>query len=65
MLKGFEKAGVKILPGLFRERMDINRKYLMELDSQCLLQNFYLEAGIVMPGLQRICTGAGRHLPVS
>lgn len=52
MLKGFDKENVKILPGLFRERMDINRKYLMELDSQCLLQNFYLEAGIVMPGLQ-------------
>lgn len=24
----------------------------MELEKQCLLQNFYLEAGIVMPGLQ-------------
>ncbi|WP_070042964.1 beta-L-arabinofuranosidase domain-containing protein [Robinsoniella peoriensis] len=52
MLKSFNKKQVSVLPGLFRERMDTNRNYLMELDSQCLLQNFYLEAGIVMPGLQ-------------
>lgn len=38
--------------GIFRERMNLNRSYLMELDPQCLLQNFYLEAGIIMPGLQ-------------
>lgn len=30
----------------------VNRKYLMDLKLQGLLQNFYLEAGIVMPGLQ-------------
>lgn len=52
MLKQFEKREVTILPGVFRERMNTNRDYLMELDSMCLLQNFYLEAGIVMPGLQ-------------
>lgn len=52
MLKQFEKKEVAILPGVFRERMNTNRDYLMELDSVCLLQNFYLEAGIVMPGLQ-------------
>jgi len=52
MLKQFEKREVTILPGVFRERMNTNRDYLMELDSVCLLQNFYLEAGIVMPGLQ-------------
>lgn len=51
----FKPAGigsVKILPGVFRERMDVNRSYLMELDSSCLLQNFCLEAGIILPGLQ-------------
>lgn len=52
MLTSAERKNVTVLPGLFRERMDINRDYLMELDSQCLLQNFYLEAGIIMPGLQ-------------
>ena len=52
MLKPAEKGSVKILPGVFRERMDINRQYLLDLDTNCLLQNFYLEAGIILPGLQ-------------
>lgn len=52
MLKPAEKGSVKILPGVFRERMDVNRQYLLELDANCLLQNFYREAGIVLPGLQ-------------
>lgn len=43
---------VHLLPGLFQERAQVNRAYLLELNSQCLLQNFYLEAGIIMPGLQ-------------
>ena len=52
MLKPAEKGSVKILPGVFRERMDVNRQYLLELDTNCLLQNFYLEAGIILTGLQ-------------
>lgn len=52
MLKPAEKGSVKILPGVFRERMDVNRQYLLELDANCLLQNFYLEAGIILPGFQ-------------
>ena len=32
-----------LLPGLFKERADINRAYLMELKSENLLQNFLLE----------------------
>ena len=52
MFKPAEIGSVKILPGVFRERMDVNRSYLMELDSTCLLQNFCLEAGIILPGLQ-------------
>ena len=43
---------VRMLPGLFLRRMDLNEAYLMELDSTCLLQNFYLEAGIILPGMQ-------------
>ena len=45
---------VKILPGLFSERMKLNEDYLLELDSVCLLQNFYLEAGIQLPGIQSV-----------
>ena len=49
MLTGLIGKNVTLLPGLFRESMQVNKNYLMELDTQCLLQNFYLEAGIVMP----------------
>ncbi len=62
MLHGFEKSNVSILPGVFRERIDTNREYLLELDSGCLLQNFYFEAGIVMPGLQVVDKPASARL---
>ncbi|MBE6873645.1 MAG: hypothetical protein E7493_07030 [Ruminococcus albus] len=62
MLKCFDKKQVTILPGLFRERMNTNINYLMELDSQCLLQSFYLEAGITMPGLQVVDDPASAKL---
>lgn len=52
MLNNAKIGSVKMLSGVFRERMDVNRRYLMELDTNCLLQNFYLEAGIIIPGLQ-------------
>lgn len=52
MLQGFDLEKVHLNPGLFKERADRNRQYLMELTNQGLLQNFYLEAGIVMPDLQ-------------
>lgn len=52
MLDKVNRHNVTLLSGLFRERADLNRNYLFELDSTCLLQNFYLEAGVVMPGLQ-------------
>lgn len=54
MLNEFDKSKTELLPSIFRERMSVNRDYLAELDTQCLLQNFYLEAGIIMPGLQVI-----------
>lgn len=52
MLHQLEVGKVHLEPSLFRERATVNRNYLMELNTQGLLQNFYLEAGIVMPGLQ-------------
>ena len=47
-----KELSVRLLPGLFKERYDKNREYLMSLSNQGLLQNFYLEAGIIIPGLQ-------------
>lgn len=52
MLKKLDVGKVHLMPGLLKEREEVNRNYLMELKLQGLLQNFYLEAGIVMPGLQ-------------
>lgn len=39
MIREIDKKRVNVLPGLFRERMQVNRSYLMELDTKCLLQN--------------------------
>ena len=44
MLKSVEMGQVKILPGLFRERMNLNINYLKELDLRCLLQNYSFSA---------------------
>ena len=54
MYRSVNRKNVKITEGLFRERMNLNRQYLSELDITCLLQNFYLEAGIGLPGIQTI-----------
>ncbi|MBP1586153.1 MAG: glycoside hydrolase family 127 protein [Lachnospiraceae bacterium] len=54
MLKPLSRSDVKVTGGVFRDRMNVDKRYLLELDSQCLLQNFYIEAGIIMPGLQMV-----------
>ena len=46
MLKQISMEQAHLLPGLFKERADLNRAYLMELKTENLLQNCYLEAGI-------------------
>lgn len=52
MLNSIAKNKVKLLPSIFRERFEINRNYLLSLKNEALLQNFYLEAGIKLPGYQ-------------
>ena len=54
MLKTIQRQDVRMLPSLFQRRMKLNEDYIMELDPGCLLQNFYLEAGIIPPGGQVI-----------
>ena len=49
MLQAVKGKSVKVLPGIFARRMKLNEDYLMELDPGCLLQNFYIEAGIIPP----------------
>lgn len=48
-MKALNYSEVQLTDGLFKEREKVNRDYLMSLDSRALLQNFYLEAGIILP----------------
>jgi len=43
---GMPLGNVKLAPGMFRQRFELNRKYLFSLRSEQLLQNYYLEAGL-------------------
>lgn len=45
-------GSVTLLPGLFQNRFNLNRRYLPSLKSENLLQNFYLEAGLWSPPSQ-------------
>lgn len=46
MLQQINVENARLLPGLFKERADLNRSYLLELKNENLLQNFCLEACI-------------------
>jgi len=40
---------VTLLPGVFQRRFDLNRRYLISLSNENLLQNYHLEAGLWAP----------------
>ena len=42
-------ADVKLLDSVFSHRQELNRKYMLSLKNENLLQNHYLEAGLWMP----------------
>jgi uncharacterized protein len=48
-LRSLPKGSVKLLPGLFQQRYDLNRKYMLALKTENLLQNYYQEAGLWNP----------------
>src|SRR5690554_3487811 len=45
-LKKIPVENVKLLPGIFNDRSNLNREYMISLSNQNLLQNYYLEAGL-------------------
>lgn len=45
-MKSFPYNAVKLLPGQLHKKTELNRKYILSLDSANLLQNYYLEAGL-------------------
>ena len=49
-LKPVEFGSVKLLPGLFLDRYNLNRNYMLSLENKKLLQNFYYEAGLTDAG---------------
>lgn len=54
MIKNISFDRAYLEPGLFKQRSDVNQSYLMELKNVALLQNYYLEAGVIMPGVQSV-----------
>lgn len=44
--QSMKPGSVKLLPGIFLERSRVNRKYMMSLENENLLQNYYFEAGL-------------------
>ena len=50
-MRSYSFNEVNVTDSLFRRRMDVNKAYLKELDDTCLLQNYYFEAGVIIPGL--------------
>lgn len=53
-MKTIDVKNVRLKDSLFKERASVNRKYLLSLDNNALLQNFYIEAGIILPGLSMV-----------
>ena len=51
MISSIKIGNVKLLPSIFYDRAKLNIDYLLSLDNVCLLQNYYIEAGIILPGL--------------
>ncbi|MEZ4634475.1 MAG: hypothetical protein R2856_05775 [Caldilineaceae bacterium] len=59
---------VTLLPGLFKQRYDLNRRYVMDLRNEHLLQNFYQEARLWAPVTAlrpNTSTAAGNSPPAS
>lgn len=48
---------VKLLPGTFHDRFELNREYVLGLKDRNLLQNFYFEAGMWNPRFRMTAMG--------
>ena len=56
-LRPLPPGQVKLLPGAFRDRFELNRAYVLSLKNQNLLQNYYQEAGLWSPQLRMTAMG--------
>jgi uncharacterized protein len=48
-LQPLHPGATRLLPGLFQQRSDLNRQYMLALKTENLLQNHYMEAGLWGP----------------
>jgi uncharacterized protein len=48
-LQPLRPGATRLLPGFFQQRFDLNRKYMLALKTENLLQNHYMEAGLWGP----------------
>lgn len=62
MISSLKLGEVKLLSSIFKDRVELDKAYLKELNSMSLLQNFYLEAGVIMPGMQNVPDPLNTHL---
>jgi DUF1680 family protein len=61
----FEPERVGLLPSMFQQRYALNRKYMMSLATDNLLQNFYMEAGLWSPPQKPVDCHWGWESPTS
>ncbi len=59
----FPRGSVRLLPGLFQDRFALNRRYVMSLGNEGLLQNFYMEAGLWAPRRKELHWHGGWESP--
>lgn len=55
--KPFPLKDVMLLPSMFQHRFKLNRKYMLSLENEKLLQNYYLEAGLVQASFRASLMG--------
>ena len=57
LIRSFNLNQVRLIPSLFQQRFELNRKYLLSLGAENLLQNHYLEAGLWSPNFNEAGMG--------
>lgn len=60
-----EPGRIELLPSIFQQRYALNRKYMMSLVTENLLQNYYMEAGLWSPPQKPVDCHWGWESPTS
>ncbi len=60
-----DRSRIRLAPSMFQQRFNLNRKYMMSLTNENLLQSFYMEAGLWSPPHKPIDCHWGWESPTS